>query len=46
MRHIIYFLMALPEACSRMTQHQLMLLAVLVMLLIMVILLRAGRTTA
>ncbi len=46
MRRIIHLVYALPETCSHLTQHELMVLAVLVMLLITVILLRAGRTAA
>lgn len=44
MRRIIHLLYALPEACSNLTERELLVLAALVMLLITVILLRAGRT--
>jgi hypothetical protein len=46
MRRAYEFLLALPDECSRMTYHQLLLSAALVTLVITVILMISGRETA
>ncbi len=46
MRRAYEFLLALPDECSRMTFHQLLLLAVLITLVVTVILMISGREVA
>ncbi len=46
MRRAYDFLLALPDECSRMTLHQLLLVAALVTLVITVILMISGRELA
>jgi len=46
MRHIFNLLLDLPDACSHMTFHQLLMLATLLTLLVSVILMISGRKLA
>ncbi|MHB0957615.1 MAG: hypothetical protein ACYC6N_20320 [Pirellulaceae bacterium] len=46
MGRVYDFLLAMPEACSRMSFHELLLIATLVTLVVSVILMMSGRTLA
>ncbi len=46
MRRVYHFLLTLPDECSRLTLHQLLLLAAMATLTISVILMMSGRETA
>jgi len=46
MRHLFHFLITLPETCSRMTYHELLLMATVVTLTLWIILMVSGRKLA